>query len=470
MRCVVTILCATWLCFSNPFGADTARADKADAARPVSFHNDVRPVFQAHCYGCHQPAKRRGELDMTSRAALLKGGESDDPAIVPGKPNEGSLLAMITPSGGKRPEMPKGRTPLSADQIKLVRLWIEQGAKDDSPKISSVRFTKENPPKYKLAPVVTSIGFSPNNALMAVSGYHEVLLHAADGSKLVARLIGMSERIEAVKFSPSGRLLAVTGGSPGRFGEVQIWDVAKRELLRSVVVTYDTVYGASWSHDEKLVAFGCADSTLRAIEIESGKQVFHQSAHDDWVLDAVFSADSTHLVSVSRDMSMKLSVVATQRFVDNITSITPGALKGGLHAVDRHPDKDELVIGGVDGVPKIYRMHREKDRKIGDDYNLIRKLPQMPGRVFDVAFSRDGALVAVGSSNSGEGHVWVCSESDGKLVAKMDGIKGGIYSVGFAGEGKTVAAGGFDGIVFLNDAMTGKLIKQFVPVPLSKSK
>ncbi len=72
--------------------------------------------------------------------------------------------------------------------------------------------------------------------------------------------------------------------------------------------------------------------------------------------------DGSYLVSVSRDRSMKLIEVATQRFVDNITSITPGALKGGLMCVDRHPRRDELLIGGADGEPKTYRMHRIKKR------------------------------------------------------------------------------------------------------------
>ena len=55
------------------------------------------------------------------------------------------------------------------------------------------------------------------------------------------------------------------------------------------------------------------------------------------MLDTVFSADGTHLISVGRDMAAKLTEVATQRFVDNITSITPGALKGGLAAVRATP-------------------------------------------------------------------------------------------------------------------------------------
>lgn len=53
-------------------------------------------------------------------------------------------------------------------------------------------------------------------------------------------------------------------------------------------------------------------------------------AHEDWVLDTVFSTNGTHVISVGRDMTAKLTEVPTQRFVDNITSITPGALRGGL--------------------------------------------------------------------------------------------------------------------------------------------
>src|SRR5208282_4611894 len=194
--------------------------------------------------------------------------------------------------------------------------------------------------------------------------YHEVLLHKADGSGLAARLVGISERVQSLAFSPDGKTLAVTGGNPGRFGEVQLWDVAKRKLKLSLPITFDTVYGASWSPNGKLVAFGGADNSLRAIDAETGTQVLYQGGHSDWVLETVFSVKGTHLVSVSRDRSMKLTEVATQRLEDNISSITPGALKGGLQAVDRHPTKDELFIGGADGTPKLYQMFRTKDRKI----------------------------------------------------------------------------------------------------------
>ena len=148
-------------------------------------------------------------------------------------------------------------------------------------------------------------------------------------------------------------------------------------------------------------------------------------SHNDWALDTVFSADGSHLISVGRDMAAKLTEVATQRFVDNITSITPGALKGGLSAVARHPKRDEIVVGGSDGEPKLYRVFRQTVRVIGDDSNLIREFPPMPGRVYSVAVSADGKRIAAGSSLDGTGEVGVYGyEFDTALPRQHQGDQG----------------------------------------------
>ncbi|MBI3837364.1 MAG: PD40 domain-containing protein [Planctomycetia bacterium] len=448
-----------------------AVADDKDQkpAPSVSYFRDIRPIFQVHCQGCHQPAKAMGEFVMTNFEGLFKGGESEQAAITPGKPDQSNLLAQIAPKDGKA-EMPKDKDPLTEDQIKRIRQWIAEGAQDDTPMSVRSVIDMEHPPVYEAAPVLTALDFSPDDSLLAVSGYHETLLHKADGSGLVARLVGQSERIESAVFSPDGKSLAVTGGSPGRLGEVQVWDVDSRKLKYSLPVTYDTVYGASWSGDGTKIAFGCADNTLRAIDAASGKQVLFQGAHNDWVLDTVFSKDNTYLISVSRDRSMKLVEVATQRFVDNITSITPGALKGGLAAVDRHPMKDELLIGGADGVPRIYQMLRTKARQIGDDFNLIKAYEPAPGRIYDAHFNADGSRFAIGSSLDGAGEVRIYETASGNLLHKLEGQHGPVYAVSFSTSGKVVASAGFDGLVRLNDAETGKLIKEFSPVPVTAVK
>ena len=60
-----------------------------------------------------------------------------------------------------------------------------------------------------------------------------MLIAEVSTGKVVSRLVGLSERIESVSFSPDSTKLAVAGGQPGRMGEIQIWDWLKQKLLFS---------------------------------------------------------------------------------------------------------------------------------------------------------------------------------------------------------------------------------------------
>ncbi len=482
------------------FSASSLFADKGPVkTSDVSFHKNIRPILQAKCQGCHQPAKKGGEYDMTHFDLLLKGGESESKAIIPGKPSESYLIELIQHNEKGEAEMPRDKDPLSASEIALIKKWIEQGAKNDTPESVNIHFNNEHPPEYTAAPVITSIDYSPDGKLLAVAGFHEVLLHNADGSGLAGRLIGLSERIESVRFSPDGTKLVVAGGLPARMGEIQVWDMKTKKLVMSLPVSHDTVYGANWSPDGKYISYGCADNTVRAIDSTTGKEVLYQGAHNDWVLDTVFSVKGTHIVSVSRDHTVKLTEFKTQRFIDNITSITPGALKGGMAAIEFLPKENAFVVGGADGTPKIYRMIRTTKRVIGDDANLIRQFPALAGRIFDVAISTDGRHIASVSSYNGKGSLSICqfefSLETNKDIAKLStkapknrtpedkkklnayygkGVKelgkldfdSGLFAVAFHPNGKQVAAAGFDGKIRLVDATNGKLIKEFLPVTL----
>ena len=480
---VRTLLCAAVL------STATAALSAAEPNKPISYFREVRPIFVQNCQGCHQPAKPSGSFVMTSYADLLKEGDHEEPGIVPGKPEKSFIVEQIRIGAGGKAEMPRNKDPLAKKDIDLITRWIAEGAKDDTPMTAGDVVDAKHPPIYALPPLITALDYSPDNQLLAVSGYHEVLLHKADGSGLVSRLVGLSERINAVAFSPDGTQLAVAGGSPGRFGEVQIWDLEKKRLRLSIPATFDTVYGVSWSHDGTKVAFGCPDNTMRVIETEKGQQILFLGAHSDWVLGTTFSKDSTYLVSISRDRTMKLTEVGTQRFIDNITSITPGALKGGLQAVARNPQKseqkvkstavgtdmtekwyDELLIGGSDGVPRLYKMHRTQKRVIGDDFNKLREFPAMPGRIYAVAFHPDGSKFVAGSSLDGKGEVRVYQTADAKVVSTLASPTGAIFSLAWRPDGTQVAVAGFDGVIRLMDPATGKVVKEFVAVPLTTAK
>lgn len=432
----------------------------------VSFYKDVRPILQGKCQGCHQPAKQGGNYVMTEFAAMLKGGETGMTAILPGNAAGSHLLDTIRIKDGQA-EMPKGQPPLSEIEVATIEKWIAEGAEDDSPKTAVTKFDNANPPKYELLPVITTVDYSADGKYLAISGYHEVLIWSADGKELRARLVGLSERISNVAFSPDSTRLAIAGGSPGRFGEVQVWDVEKQALITSKMVGYDTLYGVSWSADGKKIAFGCSDKTVRGVVAETGEQFLFNGAHDDWVLDTIFSKNNDHIVSVGRDRSMKLINIETQRFIDNITSITPGALKGGINAVDRHPTEDRLLCGGADGTPKVYKMFREQARQIGDDFNLIKAYGEMKGRVNDVKFTSDGAKVVAVSSHDDGGQLRVYKADDGQVLVNLDLPESGLFSVDVSHDNSHVAIGGFDGRVRIVSLADGKVVATFDPVPLT---
>jgi WD40 repeat protein len=325
----------------------------------------------------------------------------------------------------------------------------------------------EHPPVYAAPPVITSLDYSPDGRRLAVSGYHEVLLHTLDGTAPVRRLVGRSQRIESLAFSPDGQVLAVVGGTPSLFGELQLWNVADATLHHAVTLSHDTLFGLSFNADGSRVAFGGADNRLRVVNVESGEVAMRMDAHSDWVQGTTFSLQNDHVISVSRDMSMKLTIVSSGQFVDNITSITPGALKGGLVDVQRHPAREEIFAVGADGEPRLYKIFREKARQIGDDFNLIRAYSKLPGRLCDLDVAPSGNKFVVGASTAVSGSARVYLAEDPAKFIDLAGLTSPVFGVSFRPDEQQVAVGGFDGVVRLFNAESGQLEREFLPVEIT---
>jgi mono/diheme cytochrome c family protein len=98
------------------------------AASPpkVDFARDIQPIFIKRCYECHGPDKQRHGLRLDRKDDALRGGKSGKPLLLPGKSAESELIARVT-SQDPDEVMPNKGEPLTADQIGLLRAWVDQG-------------------------------------------------------------------------------------------------------------------------------------------------------------------------------------------------------------------------------------------------------------------------------------------------------------------------------------------------------
>ena len=296
MTLVRTVLLAgLTLALSGSF-ALAAEPEKPKNGETISYYKEVRPIFQQHCQGCHQPAKPQGGYVMTEYATLFKAGDHSEPGIVPGKPDKSLIVEQIDAAGRQSGRNAQGPGPLPKDDVEKIVKWIAQGAKDDTPVAPAYVVDDDHPPVYTLPPVITSLDYSPDGTLLAVSGYHEILLHKADGS---------GSRGPAHRSIGAHPIAGIFAGRqvPGSRPAVRPAASAKcksgtwqEEAPAVRLVTFDTLYGVSWSHDSSKVAFGCCRQHLRAIDAATGKQMLFQGAHNDWVLGTTFRRTAAYLV------------------------------------------------------------------------------------------------------------------------------------------------------------------------------
>lgn len=111
-----------------------------------------------------------------------------------------------------------------------------------------------------------------------------------------------ADRVNAVKFSPDGKLLATGGGEPSRSGDLTLFDLATGKATATWKDRHtDIVMSLDFSPDGKLLASGAADKIARVTEIASGKQVNLLEGHTHYVMGVAFRADGRVLASAGAD-------------------------------------------------------------------------------------------------------------------------------------------------------------------------
>ena len=177
--------------------AACASAEDGPPAAAVSFDRDVQPILRRRCAGCHNAEKPRGELDVTTYAAVVTGGATGKVALAH-NPNESLLYTFA--SHIEEPYMPPNAPRIPQRELDLIRGWIEGGLVEKpgeavhSSSGPAAGTTPGSPEGGLVSPTVTPRAFAitavavhPSDQTLAVSGHKQVILFDLSTRKLLAR-------------------------------------------------------------------------------------------------------------------------------------------------------------------------------------------------------------------------------------------------------------------------------------------
>ncbi|MBT6846244.1 MAG: DUF1549 domain-containing protein, partial [Planctomycetaceae bacterium] len=103
----------------------------ANAAEPISFNKQIRPILADRCFACHGPdsAQRVSDMRLDQLETIYRELPSGEFPVVRGKPNESALIHRIVSADAdqKMPPVDSGKT-LNEQEIELIKQWISEGA------------------------------------------------------------------------------------------------------------------------------------------------------------------------------------------------------------------------------------------------------------------------------------------------------------------------------------------------------
>lgn len=452
MKFQIGLATAGWLC--------TLQAEE-----PPNFRDHVLPIFKDHCNNCHNPDKKKADLDLTSIAGIQKGSSGGEVVRV-GTPDSSGLYMAMDHHEDYDP-MPPKKPKLDEKTLAVVRDWIaggmiphsggESGLRDVSYDVTAGSASRpdeiampSNLPKtrQKSAPVLT-VATSPWADVFAVGGHREVRIYAPSTSKpidLIGALPFELGSLHQLRFSPNGSLLLAAGGKGAHSGAVNLYDVKSGELQATVGEEQDVVLAADISADHRLIALGGPSRVVKIHGTQDGALQHRIEKHTDWVTAVRFSPDGKLLATGDRNGAVHVWESESGGIVYSLSEH-----KAGITDLAWRPDGGVLATTGEDGKLVLWSMEdgfplrsvKAHEQKSADRFTRLTG-------ALDVSYLPDGGLFTSGRDRSLR--LWKTDGAKHKAVSDLPDLP---LAAAVTHDGTRAITGHRSGQVLLWDLVSG---------------
>ena len=437
----------------------------ADAKNP-NFNDDVLPIVKQHCVNCHGNDKQKSDLNLASYATMQKGG-SGGAVVKPGDLTKSTIYMLSAHLA--EPKMPPSGNKIPDTQLATLKLWVEQGARENSgskvaviPKNtdiglkSVVKGRPEGPPpmpvagKLKLDPVITArrpgailaMATSPWAPLVAIGGQKQVILYNTDTGTLLGFIPFEHGQINSIKFSRNAKFLLVAGGKGGQSGKAVLYKVETGEKVIEVGIENDAILAADISADQTQIAVGSPSKLVRIYSTTDGKVIREIKKHTDWVTAVEYSADGVLLATGDRNGGVFVWEAFTGREYFSLRGHT-----AMITDVSWRDDSNVLATCSEDTTVKLWEM---------ENGGNIKSWAAHGGGAASLQYTHDGKLATTGRDKVTK--FW---DQNGTALKSFEAFPDLGLKVAVTHDNARVIAGDWSGVVKEWTAADAKPVAQF---------
>ena len=440
------------------------------AADKITYDDHIFPIFESKCLNCHNPDKKKGDLDLSTYTGTMAGSSGGKIAL---SGDGGSSKLFTVTVHTEEPVMPPEGDKIAKKDAELIRTWIDGGILENKgskakkrPKpaftLGSIPTGKrpEGPPPMPqdllLEPVVTptrstvvaDMDASPWAPLIAITGQRQILLYHSDTFELIGVLPFPKGNPETISFHPSGKYLIAGGGIGGKSGTTVTWDITNGREMMTMGNEFDSVLAADLRADLGGIALGGPSRLIKFWDTQEGEQIKSIKKHTDWVTALAYSPDGVLLATGGRGSGVQIWEAASGNEFHS--------LRGHQKAIvdiKWRADSNLVATASGDGTIRFWDMNQGKE---------VKKGTASGGGILALDYARNGKLIS--STRDGRVQLW---KADLTLEKQSQPFPEMITEVAFSHDGARYFTADWNGKIEAWNTLDFKKIGELSTTPPS---